>query len=68
MFKHDVDTNSAAWVRSSYSDGGSNCVEAAAIGDYTGVRDSKLSGPVQLHAAAAWRHLLDDIQGKALRT
>ncbi|MER5733080.1 DUF397 domain-containing protein [Streptomyces sp. NPDC002138] len=58
-----------AWTKSSYSDGGNNCVEVAA-GQVPGavpVRDSKVAGgPALLVDDAQWTRFVDAIKGGQL--
>ncbi|WP_067710667.1 DUF397 domain-containing protein [Nocardia yamanashiensis] len=43
------------WFKSSYSQGGQECVEVAFLGDVVGVRDSKdAGGPALMFTPAAW--------------
>ncbi|MGH3854552.1 MAG: DUF397 domain-containing protein [Pseudonocardiaceae bacterium] len=53
------------WRRSSYSNGGDNCVEVAATTDgRIGVRDSKDPGQVpQIHSRRAWAAFLTGVAG-----
>ncbi|TDC77071.1 DUF397 domain-containing protein [Streptomyces hainanensis] len=60
-----VDLNTAAWRKSSYSDGGmDNCVEVA--DGYAGalpVRDSKQpAGPTLVFPAHGWNHFITQLQ------
>lgn len=49
----------AAWRKSSYSSGATQCVEAASLGGLTAIRDSKdPEGPVLLLASAQMRALV----------
>ncbi|MGW6013840.1 DUF397 domain-containing protein [Streptomyces sp. NPDC055210] len=55
--KHIPDLGTAAWRKSSYSDGGdNNCVEVAdGCPGLVPVRDSKVAnGPVVIFGAASW--------------
>lgn len=51
-----IDPASLAWRKSSYSDGGGECVEAAVLPDQrVALRDSKQpDGAIQLYTAAEW--------------
>lgn len=55
----------ARWVTSSYSGGGNNCVQAAALdAGQLAVRDSKApSGPALLVPAQAWSTFLAGVRG-----
>jgi hypothetical protein len=57
-----IDPASLAWRKSSYSDGGGECVETAVLPDRrVAVRDSKQpGGAIQLYTAAEWS---DFVQG-----
>ncbi|GAA2720447.1 MULTISPECIES: DUF397 domain-containing protein [Streptomyces] len=61
--KHTIDLSSAAWRKSSHSDGGNGCVEVA--DGYTGfmpVRDSKTpSGPAIIFPANSWSTFISNI-------
>jgi Domain of unknown function (DUF397) len=52
-----IDPASLAWRKSSYSDSGGECVEAAVLPDRrVALRDSKQpDGAIQLYTAAEWR-------------
>ncbi|WP_019064541.1 DUF397 domain-containing protein [Streptomyces prunicolor] len=63
-----LDLSSAAWRKSSYSDGGANnCVEVA--DSYPGLvsgRDSKTpAGPPLILAAATWSGFVDGVKAEA---
>ena len=52
-----------AWFKSSYSDAGQNCLEAAPLASRIGVRDSKNpTGPALLLPATAWSPFLDHVR------
>jgi hypothetical protein len=54
---NDASTPGFAWTKSTYSDGGNNCVEVAhgAVPAALPVRDSKSSaGPAVVFSAAPW--------------
>ncbi|MER6485677.1 DUF397 domain-containing protein [Streptomyces virginiae] len=57
------------WVKSSYSDGGNNCIEVAP-GQMTGampVRDSKVSaGPAVVFGDTSWGVFVDAVKGGQL--
>ena len=62
MVPHDQ-FRSAAWRKSSYSNGATQCVEAASIGGLTAIRDSKdPEGPVLLIAGTQMRGLVHRIR------
>lgn len=62
MVPHDQ-LRSAAWRKSSYSNGATQCVEAASIGGLTAIRDSKdPEGPVLLLAGRQMRALVRSIR------
>jgi hypothetical protein len=51
----DVDLSRAGWFKSSYSNNGGNCVEAAFLDTAVAVRDSKnQSGPALVFGTAEW--------------
>lgn len=54
------------WRKSSFSNGGDNCLEVSApsAGGLVGIRDSKLSddSPVLVVASSQWRELLIEIR------
>ncbi|NVK78557.1 DUF397 domain-containing protein [Streptomyces morookaense] len=52
-----------SWYKSSYSNGGGNCVEVAYLGYDIGVRDSKVkAGPAILLTPSAWSSFIADIR------
>ncbi|WP_267242583.1 DUF397 domain-containing protein [Streptomyces sp. PR69] len=52
-----------AWVKSSYSDAGLNCVEVAHLTHAFAIRDSKVpGGPALLLPTAAFRSFLDGVR------
>ncbi|MFE6761967.1 DUF397 domain-containing protein [Streptomyces sp. NPDC057689] len=57
------------WFKSSYSGGsGTECVEAAFIGDGTAVRDSKRPGDGQFRVgAAAWNGFVSSVRQDELK-
>lgn len=58
MAPHDH-SQDAAWRKSSYSNGATQCVEAATIGGHTAIRDSKNpDGTILLLTAAQMRSLI----------
>ncbi|MGH3067705.1 MAG: DUF397 domain-containing protein [Streptosporangiaceae bacterium] len=62
MVPHDQ-LRGAAWRKSSYSNGATQCVEAASIGGLTAIRDSKdPEGPVLLLAGTQMRGLVHGIR------
>ncbi|WP_318279421.1 MULTISPECIES: DUF397 domain-containing protein [Streptomyces] len=57
----------AAWRKSSYSNGGGNCVEVAQASIGVPVRDSKdPEGPVIVIAPAAWSAFMSSVKGGEL--
>lgn len=58
-----MDLTRAAWRKSSYSSGGSNCVEVANTSDSIAVRDSKdpAGGTHTVHPSA-WRSMISALQ------
>ncbi|MFF4225865.1 DUF397 domain-containing protein [Streptomyces abikoensis] len=66
-----VDQTHAAWVKSSYSNAGQNCVEVAgAVGrsGLIGVRDAKdKAGPAILLEPAAWASFVEEVRSGRLR-
>ncbi|MCY0926281.1 DUF397 domain-containing protein [Streptomyces sp. H27-H1] len=65
----DSSAHGLTWSKSSYSDGGNNCVEVAA-GQLAGVmpvRDSKVSsGPAVIIADSSWGVFVDAVKGGQL--
>jgi Domain of unknown function (DUF397) len=62
MAPHDQ-LRSAAWRKSSYSNGATQCVEAAGLGGLTAIRDSRdPEGPVLLLAGTQMRALVHRIR------
>lgn len=60
--------SSAAWRKSSYSNGQSNCVEVAATGTAVGLRDSKdTTGPALLFEPADFHRFVTAVKSGALR-
>lgn len=58
-----MDLTRAAWRKSSYSSGGSNCVEVANMTSIVAVRDSKNpAGGAHTVRPAAWRALVDAVK------
>jgi hypothetical protein len=60
-----LDHSDPAWRKSSFSgaNGGSGCVEVAALPDGIAVRDTKdRSRPSHLHSAPAWRDFLAGVR------
>lgn len=56
-----IDLASAIWIRSSYSEGNSQCVEVAHLDEFAvALRDSKRgdAGPVMLVSGPQWRAFL----------
>ncbi|WP_054814680.1 DUF397 domain-containing protein [Nocardia arizonensis] len=54
----------AKFAKSSFSDGGGECVEVAFIGGGVAVRDSKnRSGPVLRFTSSEWRAFLAAVRG-----
>jgi hypothetical protein len=65
--KHTPDLSTAAWRKSSYSDGGANnCVEVAdGLTDLVPVRDSKTpAAPPLVFAAVSWSAFVARIKGE----
>jgi hypothetical protein len=60
----NAETLRAQWVTSSYSGGGNDCVQAAAVaGGLHAVRDSKNpAGPALLMERAAWQSFVQDVR------
>ncbi|WP_405136657.1 DUF397 domain-containing protein [Nocardia sp. NBC_01388] len=44
----NIDLSEAKWIKSTYSEGGAQCVEVCHAGDAVGVRDSKNPGGPEL--------------------
>ncbi|MDO0913772.1 DUF397 domain-containing protein [Streptomyces sp. DT2A-34] len=66
--KHTPDFSTAAWRKSSYSDGGANnCVEVAdGYPDIVPVRDSKApGGGVLVFGASSWSAFVYGVKGPA---
>lgn len=62
MAPHDQ-LRGAAWRKSSYSNGATQCVEAASLGGLTAIRDSRdPEGPVLLLAGTQIRGLVHRIR------
>jgi hypothetical protein len=62
MAPHDQHQH-AAWRKSSYSNGATQCVEAASLGGLTAIRDSRdPEGPVLLLAGTQMRALVHRIR------
>ncbi|WP_030962601.1 DUF397 domain-containing protein [Streptomyces sp. NRRL S-378] len=66
-------TNASAhgltWAKSSYSDGGNNCIEVAAgqMAGATPVRDSKVpAGPAVVFGDTSWGVFVDAVKGGQL--
>ncbi|AZQ73017.1 MULTISPECIES: DUF397 domain-containing protein [Streptomyces] len=61
----------AAWVKSSYSNAGQNCVEVAGIATRSGligVRDAKdKAGPAILLEPAVWASFIGEVRAGRLR-
>ncbi|MGW1621200.1 DUF397 domain-containing protein [Streptomyces sp. NPDC002172] len=59
--------SAAAWIKSSYSQGGSDCLEVApGHPTLTPVRDSKNPlGPKLVFRSAAWSAFVADVKGNA---
>ncbi|EST33580.1 DUF397 domain-containing protein [Streptomyces roseochromogenus] len=54
-----------AWFKSSYSDPGQNCLEAAPLHPHIAIRDSKAPhGPALLLPARAWTEFITHLAGK----
>lgn len=54
----------AAWVKSSYSNGGNNCVEVASLPSAIAVRDSKHpDGPALLMPSTAFESFITGVRG-----
>lgn len=65
---HTPDLSTAAWRKSSYSDGGANnCVEVAdGHPDLVPVRDSKTpAGRPLVFSAASWSAFMEGVKGEA---
>ncbi|MFF4156187.1 DUF397 domain-containing protein [Streptomyces sp. NPDC001678] len=66
-----ADRSTGAWVKSSYSNAGQNCVEVAGIATRAGligVRDAKdKGGPAILLEPAAWASFVDEVRSGRLR-
>lgn len=62
----DIDISRAVFRKSTFSDGGEGCVEAAKLSTSRLVRDSKdRSGPTLMFTSSAWAAFINDIrQGK----
>ncbi|MGW0468265.1 DUF397 domain-containing protein [Streptomyces sp. NPDC003027] len=62
----NASASALTWTKSTYSDGGNNCVEVAA-GQMAGampVRDSKVpAGPAIVVPAGAWSVFVDSLKG-----
>ncbi|MCY0932669.1 DUF397 domain-containing protein [Streptomyces sp. H34-S4] len=59
-----VELGSAVWRTSTYSGDQGDCVEVAALGGSTAVRDSKRpDGPVFLVSGPGWGRFLDSVKG-----
>nr|WSW47032.1 DUF397 domain-containing protein [Streptomyces sp. NBC_01001] len=56
------------WTKSSYSDGGNNCVEVAhGVAGAMPVRDSKVpAGPALVFGDTSWGVFVDDVKGGQL--
>jgi Domain of unknown function (DUF397) len=51
------------WYKSSYSNGGGNCIEIARLADGVGVRDSKAkAGPVILVPSSVWSAFIVEVR------
>ncbi|MEI5520644.1 DUF397 domain-containing protein [Streptomyces brasiliscabiei] len=56
-----------AWVKSSYSNGGNNCVEVAGLDDAIAVRDSKNpDGPALLMPTSAFQSFVTGVRDGSL--
>lgn len=64
MFVTDAASLRAAWVTSSFSGGGNNCVQAAVLGTgQVAVRDAKdPSGPALIVERPAWRAFISGVR------
>ncbi|MGW2961591.1 DUF397 domain-containing protein [Streptomyces sp. NPDC001220] len=61
----EYDQSTAVWIRSSYSQGGGNCLEAAAgLPTLIPVRDSKTAphGPTLAFRPEAWSAFVDGVK------
>ncbi|MEC4020661.1 DUF397 domain-containing protein [Streptomyces sp. H27-D2] len=65
MYVPNAETLRAQWVTSSYSGGGNDCVQAAALdGGRLAVRDSKdPAGPALLFTPHAWQTFVASARG-----
>ncbi|WP_369147110.1 DUF397 domain-containing protein [Streptomyces sp. R44] len=64
----NADASGLTWTKSSYSDGGNNCVEVAhGVAGAMPVRDSKIpAGPALVVPAGVWSAFVDGVKDGAL--
>jgi Domain of unknown function (DUF397). len=66
--KKTADLTQAVWTKSSFSDGGSNCVEVAFVDGMVAIRDSKdPAGPALIFTASEYDAFVGGIADGELR-